>query len=113
MSRAARTGTGVQAGAATSGGLLFTYGGIVVGPALFGALARVAGFGAALLALGALVAARLVGTPLPRRLDRRHRFSEADVRRPSGNFSLAWEGDLRCAVTSRPPQVAEVHPLRS
>ncbi|GJE37653.1 hypothetical protein [Methylobacterium persicinum] len=64
MSRAARTGTGVQAGAATSGGLLFTYGGIVVGPALFGALARVAGFGAALLALGALVAARLVGTPL-------------------------------------------------
>ncbi|WP_457108355.1 MFS transporter [Methylobacterium sp. P5_C11] len=52
--------------AATSGGLLFTYGGIVVGPAWFGALAHAAGFGAAFLtlALGALIAARLVGRSL-------------------------------------------------
>lgn len=56
-----------EVGAATSGGLLFTYGGIVVGPALFGALAHAAGFSAALLALGALIAARLVGrSPHPR-----------------------------------------------
>ncbi len=58
-----------EVGAATSGGLLFTYGGIVAGPALFGALAHAAGFGAAFLtlALGALIAARLVGTaPRPR-----------------------------------------------
>jgi hypothetical protein len=53
-----------EVGAATSGGLLFTYGGIVVGPALFGALAHATGFGTAFvaLALGALIAARLVGT---------------------------------------------------
>ena len=57
-----------EVGTATSGGLLFTYGGIVVGPALFGALAHAAGFGAAFLtlALAALIAARLVATA-PRR----------------------------------------------
>ncbi|MDP4023676.1 MFS transporter [Methylobacterium sp. NEAU 140] len=52
-----------EVGAATSGGLLFTYGGIVVGPALFGALAHAAGFPAAfaVLALCTLGAAVLVG----------------------------------------------------
>ena len=56
-----------EVGAATSGGLLFTYGGIVLGPALFGALAHTAGFVPAFLtlALGALVAATLVGA-MPR-----------------------------------------------
>jgi hypothetical protein len=58
-----------EVGAATSGGLLFTYGGIVVGPALFGALAHAAGFGAAFLTLafGALIATWLVSSsPQPR-----------------------------------------------
>ena len=58
-----------EVGAATSGGLLFTYGGIVVGPALFGALAHQAGFVPAFLtlALGGLIAALLVAAmPRPR-----------------------------------------------
>lgn len=59
--------TPAEVGAATSGGLLFTYGGIVVGPTLFGALAHSAGFVAAFLtlALGGLIAALLVSA-MPR-----------------------------------------------
>ena len=40
-----------EVGAATSGGLLFTYGGIVIGPPLFGALAHGAGFPPAYMVL--------------------------------------------------------------
>ncbi|MDQ0449662.1 MFS transporter [Methylobacterium aerolatum] len=52
-----------EVGAATAGGLLFTYAGIVVGPPLFGALAHQAGFPAAYLvlsvfALGAVLLVR-------------------------------------------------------
>ena len=43
-----------QAGFATSGALLFSYVGIVIGPPLFGALALLAGFSCAFLALGAV-----------------------------------------------------------
>jgi MFS family permease len=74
-----------EVGAATSGGLLFTYGGIVVGPALFGALAHAAGFGAAFvtLALGALIAAWLLGlTPGPRRGEGRGGRSLGSIDQP-------------------------------
>jgi MFS family permease len=53
-----------EVGAATSGGLLFTYAGIVVGPPLFGVLAHAAGFAPAFLTLAVfgLGAAALIGT---------------------------------------------------
>lgn len=49
-----------------------------------------------------------------RRLDRRHRFSEADVRRPSGNFNLGWRAEVSSApINVRLSRLTDPRPKRA